>query len=249
MVFGFSRQTFTYLPDMAGKLTVPPIELDWWNTETDKAEAARLPQWELTVAPGAAGAGTAPPRPAAQEPGSTAGEPAPGSAVESREQPPATETEPGLKSQWWWLLLLLVIPLVVVLFRRMRSSGTARQKGQKPADTPASPRRSRPDLATALARLEEACKAGDARAAASALLVAGEAAWPDNPPRNLGTLAGRLGEPAAGRVLQLDRALYAAEPQAWNGNALLESVRDAWKPRESTGGASEEFLEPLYPAR
>ncbi|MEJ2310405.1 MAG: BatD family protein [Gammaproteobacteria bacterium] len=249
-VFGFSRQSFTYLPNRAGKLTIPPIELEWWNTETDSAETARLPQWDLTVAPGAAGAGSAPPRAAAQGPDATASESAPDSAAGSREEPQGTESEPGLKSQWWWLLLLLVIPLLLVLFRRTRSPSSARQRHEKPTSgaqhTPARPR---PDLETALARLEQACGAGDAKAAASALLEAGEASWPDDPPRNLGTLAGRLGGDAGEQVSELDRVLYGSEAQQWNGAALWKAVRDAWKAPGETRNGKEELLEPLYPSR
>ena len=142
----------------------------------------------------------------------------------------------------------MLLPVLLLLARKRGDSMPARPP-EPPADTPVTTTRARPDFAVALHKLEEACHAADARAAASALLETGEAFWSEDPPRNLGTLAGRLGGDAGEQVSELDRVLYGSEAQQWNGAALWEAVRDAWKTPGETQGGMEELLEPLYPAR
>ena len=54
-VFASSRQTFTYIPGQAGELTIPAVEVHWWDTRSDEQATARLPQWVVKVEPGASG--------------------------------------------------------------------------------------------------------------------------------------------------------------------------------------------------
>ncbi|MGD8556917.1 MAG: hypothetical protein PVJ14_06170, partial [Chromatiales bacterium] len=85
--------------------------------------------------------------------------------------------------------------------------------------------------------------------AASALLSAAEATWPEEPPRTLGALAARFEGEAARQVMLLDRALYAGEGSEWNGMDLLNAVRDAWNPGGKSEHIDDDILDPLYPQR
>jgi hypothetical protein len=119
----------------------------------------------------------------------------------------------------------------------------------KLAETPVSTERPHPVFRTAIERLERACRQNRSDDAASALLSAAEATWPDDPPRTLGALAARFEDVAAGQVMLLDRALYAGEGSEWNGMDLLNAVRDAWEPDKNEKRVDDEILEPLYPQR
>ncbi|MGB7934441.1 MAG: hypothetical protein WCH04_19895, partial [Gammaproteobacteria bacterium] len=73
------------------------------------------------------------------------------------------------------------------------------------------------------------------------------AEWPDNPPRNLGAVASRLGNDAGAEVRRLDQSLYAPGGVVWEGAALANvfktaAVKQPVKPKASAGG-----LAPLYP--
>lgn len=45
------EETFTYIPQQAGRLVLPEIKLAWWNTETHRVEFARLAQKTIEVMP------------------------------------------------------------------------------------------------------------------------------------------------------------------------------------------------------
>jgi hypothetical protein len=47
---GQRQQKFALVPDSAGRYRLPEIVLNWWNTETDQLETARIPAREIIVA-------------------------------------------------------------------------------------------------------------------------------------------------------------------------------------------------------
>lgn len=52
-VSGRLFQTMAVIPQRVGSVTVPPLEIEWWNTATDRKETARLPARAVNVTPGA----------------------------------------------------------------------------------------------------------------------------------------------------------------------------------------------------
>ncbi|MGB5640224.1 MAG: BatD family protein, partial [Sedimenticolaceae bacterium] len=217
-VFASSRQTFTYIPGQAGELTIPAVEVHWWDTRGDEQATARLPQWVVKVEPGASGTQSR-----------TNKVPAPGrqSAVPAENARPGPQ-QPGegwfeqiRAFPWHWVLLALLALAALWLARRWlgsRTRGTAEIKS-KPVEKQPEPASS---IANILPQLRRACEANDARKAAQALLELGRARWPNDPPRSLGQLAGRLGH-GRDQISILDRALYAADASTWTGADLWAS--------------------------
>lgn len=246
-VFGFSRQSFTYIPDRAGKLRVPPVELAWWNIEKDQEELAQLSEWDLNVAPGSGAIA----RPPAQSAPSGNPDETSSTVTDSENQSPLPESaETGLLERYWWvLLLLLIVPLLYLLARKKSRAPQKEVARKKPAEAPVSTDAPQPVFKTAIERLEQACRQNRPTDAATALLSAAEASWPEDPPRTLGALAARFEGKAAEQVMLLDRALYAGEGSEWKGMDLLNAVRDAWQTSGTEKKSSEEFLQPLYPQR
>ena len=239
-VYGISKQTFTYIPGKAGRLTIPAVKLQWWNTRSNQPETAVLPKWEVQVA---AGSGETPSDSAAipeiQDP-----------VTRNATQPAATETLTQEASQVdrfkYWLaagITLLLAAFVWYGFRKSRyaASATPISKQEKP-DTQNSRRLIR-RLTTAL---ETACTTNNASATAHTLLELGRARWPDNPPGNLGALAARLDQ-ASEPIMALDRSLYAADTAEWDGSGLWAAVKDAWDTESKKKPSAAEVLRPLYP--
>ena len=94
------QEKIAIIPSQAGKLTLPPIEIPWWNTRTGRQEYARLPARSIEVLPGtgaaidAAAGGTV----AIGEPDS---EPVP-AATGERENSDKGPQIPWAGSAWRW---------------------------------------------------------------------------------------------------------------------------------------------------
>ena len=241
-VFASSRQTFTYIPGQAGELTIPAVEVHWWDTRSDKQATARLPQWVVKVEPGASGT---------QSRTNEVPPPARQSAVPAEKTRPDPQ-QPGegwfeqiRAFPWHWVLLALLALAALWLAGRWlgsRTRGTAEIKS-KPVEKQPAPASS---IANILPRLRRACEANDARKAAQALLELGRARWPNDPPRSLGQVAGRLGH-GREQISILDRALYAADASTWTGADLWASLENAWNERVMPKKTAGEPLQPLYP--
>ncbi len=240
-VYGISKQTFTYIPEKTGKLLIPSVELDWWNTRTNQAASARLPQWELNVEPGRG----APPAPPVAKPGDMIQASAADTAAPGAQLPPRPWLE-QLKTFKHWPLagsVLLIAMILVFAAKRIRQAGPGTPAPGE--DIPAG-RYSRGVIRDLVAQLEHACTVNDAKAAARTMLELGRARWPNDPPHNLGALAARL-EEGGEQITTLDRALYAADTQKWNGADLYLAVKDAWLKQAAEKKTPADSLKPLYP--
>ncbi len=241
-VYAVSRQTFTYIPGQAGELTVPAVELHWWNTRSDEQATASLPQWVVKVEPGTTGT-----------PGRTNAAPVRDSrpAVPAEQirpdpqQPDEGWFEPIKAFPWHWMVLALLAVALVWLSKKWLDRRTRETTGVKSEPVEKQPGRVS-NIANILPQLQRACEVNDAREAAQALLELGRARWPNDPPHSLGQLAARLGR-GQEHITMLDRALYAADASTWTGADLWASVKDAWNERAVPKKTNEEPLQPLYP--
>jgi hypothetical protein len=245
VVYGHSEQSFAFVPQKAGRVTLPEIRLNWWDVKAGKQRVAVLPSWNVEVLPGTGGVQGAPVPPSA-----AISKPPAQPVAESPASPaPAPSSMFDTLLQFWpWIaggFVLLVLGSLVARRRSRRTLPTAAApvdvKPAAPAAVPA------PDAGGALRSLTQACNDNDARAAARALLDWAAARWPDNPPRNLGAVASRLESDAAAEVRRLDQSLYAPGGVVWEGAALANvfrrvEVQQPVKPKAAAGG-----LAPLYP--
>ncbi len=102
--------------------------------------------------------------------------------------------------------------------------------------------------ATAPVTLKRACRDDDASAARAALLAWAAETWPQDPPGSLVALAQRLADAGlAAELAELDRALYARDPQAWQGQSLWRQARRGLKRRPSAVPEKPDDLPVLYP--
>ena len=242
-VYALSRQTFTYIPGRAGELTIPAVELPWWNTRSDEQAIARLPQWVIKVAAGSGAPASA--RNQASMPQRQPGMPTQGTRDGPRQMDGAGGGGFEMRG-WHWLALIVLGLALVLLLARKRLAAAIVAKSSAARQTAPQPSIRAPDTAGLLSELQTACVANDARAAALALLELGRARWPDDPPNSLGELAQRLGE---GRetIMALDRALYAADTSTWDGAGLWRLVSESWEKDASPPKPTAEALAPLYP--
>ncbi|MBF0164975.1 MAG: protein BatD, partial [Magnetococcales bacterium] len=80
-IIGKSTSKIALIPATPGEITLPAIEIPWWNSDQDRMETARLPERRITVLPAAA-----------TKPDGHATQPAP--RADTTTQPPAPATRP-----------------------------------------------------------------------------------------------------------------------------------------------------------
>ena len=216
-------ERFAVIAQSAGPLTVPAVEMPWFNVVNRAWEVARIEPREVTVLP-------------SRELGAEA-DPAPAAAAS-----PVDAADTGL--QLWqgvsaalltgWLLTLL---LWWHNSRLKRAEVRRRPVAQAPAN--GSQRR-------LLRELRAACTVDDARRARELLLVWGAARF-DEEPASLGQLAGLVPTDFAAAIIELERSLYGPDEAGWDGRALREALSQAdavTRTRASQAGDRE--LVPLY---
>ncbi len=269
MVFGVSRQTFTLIPSRDGALTIPEVNVTWWDTKAQQERTASLPAWHLQTEVGSADVGTQPPlteqsKPQAPADANSAAPAAPSEQpVSAQPEPSAADPTPNhLKPQFLAGLALVVLGIIgaVVLWRRHRLPAKQDKHGSKatplaaksgtdgkprPAASPAR----HAELSGIKRALREACEANDPQRAGKALLSWAEVAWPEAPPRNLGALAIRIAPAAVEPLKALEHRLYACGSEPWEGKALWEALQDGLVPEKRARAKTDEDLAPLYPHR
>jgi len=250
-IYGVRTQTLTYIPGARGTLNVPAITLNWWNTRRNKAARSTLPAWQLKVLPGVPGtaskAQAVTPAPVAK----------PATKTSARDALLQTGNDLLAKARKFTqahqrelmvgggALLILVI-LLTMLARRAKQRRRATASNATNADSPVVEQRPQPDRKAALRALEKACAANGRHATARALLLLGQAYWPDNPPRNLSALVARI-KKGRTQIRKLDRSLYAANATDWNGAALWDEFKHGLQEKKVAGQHHDGGLKPLYP--
>ncbi|MCB1734638.1 MAG: protein BatD [Gammaproteobacteria bacterium] len=247
-IAGLRQQKLAVIPQTQGEIQFPEITLDWWNTETDRQETARLPAQRFAVAAGIA-ATPAPPVQAAPPPMPVA--PASRPAPIPEPTSPTASNLPGDAADpfdsvlhwpgWPWLSVALFLIWLVTLLFWWRSAMHRQPVAVEQTRTP------KPNLNA----LRRACDADDAQGTKDALLTWTAAHWPDPTPTNLDGIRRQLakGSALAVAIADLNHALYSPQRPAWSGTALKSALGEldqvasvASRPNRN----AQDELEPLY---
>ena len=209
-----------------GSITLPKVELPWWNVKTQAWEVASLPERTFTVAPSAEAAAAAP-------------------ATETA--PVAAQVAAPRSAVWPIVSAVLALGWLATALAWWRSAAT-RRRGAPGGARAAARTGARAQLSERklLRDVDAACAANDADAARRALLAWAEVRF-DAPPRSLGALASELPDPAAHEILALEAHIYGAVPGRWDGRALKAALAeiDAAHGRAATPHKDEPLM-PLY---
>ena len=233
-VYGSNQQAVAYVPTATGRITIPEIRVDWWDTGKQQQRSAVLPAWEVNVLPGEAGSVEALPPP---DPVDVAAQVAVTTVPDAT---PVDESQGVSRLQWSLLLagLAVVLLLLWLFLQRRKQQHSAATEIHMPAG--------KQQIKAAETLLAQACRDDDPQTAARALLQWAAAKWPDVAPRNLGSLAQQL-VTGGKEIRELDRALYATGLQHWQGDALWQVFRQGLEPVVTEGPARQDGLSPLYP--
>jgi hypothetical protein len=238
-LYGERVRKFAIVPNKPGTLSVPGINIDWWNTQTDRLETAQLPPRTIRVLPGVGA--SAPPSAA---PGNAP------VAPQASAPPPAADANPyapllvDSQARFWrlaaWAVFVLWLATMLAWWLHSRRAPKVRASVDDASTAKASTHR---------AAFLRACSLGEFAAAERALV-----AWSRSERgevRNLGELARRLGDERQRDALaRLQAARYAGASSEGLGTLLHNAFKGglAWT-RVPATRASDEPLPALYPER
>lgn len=230
-----STLTLAMVPNRSGRLEIPAVTLQWWDTEADQMRTAELPAstMNVTAVPGAAPAAEdSSRRPEDRE--STSGPAAP---LAERSTPLVT-----------WLLgiaaLMLLALSLWLAFTVWRLKADLAERDER---TRGERDRTRAARGRAWQTVKRAAKSEDLHALRRALLDWGAAVWPQLPPRGLTDLAERLDDDVArARLQELDAVLFKGEPTAQIDTAALVQALNQSRAGQRPGRTDDGGLKPLY---
>ena len=205
-VVSYRVEKWAIIPREAGDITLPPIRLEWFDTERQELRYATLPAQTLRVS-GPANPAPAPP-PDQTVPAPIAADLAPAAVTPpiATADSPAAPVENATSPWWRWLALVAMAGWMLTGLLWALRARRARQPLRSPSSAPT------PRASVSLNGVKAACATGDAASVSEALLAWGKGRWPDNPPRNLSGIAQRISSPTLSeRVAAIEAALYSAE--------------------------------------
>ncbi len=249
-VVGTREEKFALVPTQPGTVTVPAIQIPWWNIDTERWEEAHLPARTLTIL------GTQPISSPQRTPSPRMVRPEPPHDRDSRSEdstilelgpmPPPMDKRP-----WPWIagafLVMWVLTLVAWWRSRQRQRGQARLESQSAEKDIQSER-------TAIQAVKAACLEQSAPKTRVALLKWASVKQKGQPCRNLGTVARMLAGPVPDNaevstaIWHLDRTLYttSSEQQKWDGQRFWETVKPAMTAKPPPSQKNTQELPPLY---
>ncbi len=228
------QQKIALIPTRAGRLTLPPIELHWWNTTTNKMERATLPARTIEVA--AATVDEASDLSVVDQPSIEQ------SAAESQAAHPLDSLPAS--GLWPWLSLFLGVAWLLTALAWWRGRNTEKRA---PIQKAAANSQSLHQLER---QLKRACQANQGTEAKQAILAWAKAYWKESTettPNSLTAIGQRSDAALATALNALDRSLYGTEQERWQGTDLWQAFSHytttlASNPREVRGR-----LAPLHP--
>ena len=215
-------ERFAVIAQAVGALTIPAVELPWFNVDSREWEVARIEPRQVAVLP-------------SREPGAELAEPVTAGAAPVESAPTGPRVWQGISA-----VLLAAWILTLALWWR---GGRARRSAVRPQSQAEAPKVSGRRL---LRQLRAACDTNDAGLARRRLITWGTVRFGEEP-KSLGGLAAMLPADLAAAIADLERSLYGPGPPAWNGRALRAALAqaDAVKRSGAAKGGGRELL-PLY---
>ena len=228
------------IPNQEGTITLPAIEIPWWDTKTNQPRIAKLPSKTVQVSPAK---GSKPKTATAETP--------PAKEIAPKEQPAPTQekiveqkkpVEQSLKLNIWKIVsgVLTAILLIIIGFFVIKKNKSVKVSKAIPSI----------NLSSSAKAIKEACELNQPKTAKTALMEWGKTKWADNPPTNANAIAKLLeNDELAKAIEELNRCLYAGDKTTWNGNKFWEVFLLARQQKENKQQKTSDVLPKLYSKR
>jgi len=222
---GVRKDQYAMIATGSGVVTLPALEVPWWNIATGEWQIARLPERSINILPSGE---SLPPAPVAAV------------AVETEEATEDTATTTADDGFWRSVSELLAAVWLVTILAWWWSS-KPKQVHREAAAIPVHKLQ-----AKQLKAARSAAVAGDSAGVRRAMIEWSLLQWPDDAPRSIGVIAQRVSSPLADELRNLSALSYGQESADWDGEALANAIR-SFSVLKGEAIEKSEFLPPLMP--
>lgn len=225
-IVGIREEKVAYIPTRAGSITLPEINIPWWNTRTGKLQYARIEAKKINVIASAVLPQTL----------------VPVETLEKTVQQTQSSVQSNESSSVWIYSTLLFATLWILTLSML-----LKQKKYKTTTTELSQQKSVKKQPQNLSKkLAGACHQNNAELCKNILIDWGQQQWPSKSILSLGDIYNQLEEGALKyQINSLNQALYANSTEQWQADDLLKAFEmNKGIPLEKNQN-SVEILQPL----
>lgn len=224
-------ETHAYIPTQPGSLTLPTVEIPYWNVQEDRLDKVVLAGHTVTIT------GKAP---------TPAEKPANNVQDESQVSPTDSVVTPTQSSLWQWISLGLLMTWLITLalwFTQVRSRKGATAQGSTTNIA------AQESLSRKRDALMQACKQQHPVGARKALVAWFKALDSEHPVHSLGHVRQHaMSALLATAAKELEQTLYCPSDDAqWNSDALRKGIADEESQRRIKQRENKSQLQSLYP--
>ena len=245
-LMGKRTQTVAVIATKPGEVTIPAIDINWWNIETDSAETLTLPSKVITVEGGNVPQSSTPPQEQTIVNENTE------TPVQLSEEP-LSDTSPEKSSEsenqlvYWQAAtaLFIILWLMTLLTRRKTASSSPSDISNK---TNGSAQESQKSKAQQTKLLQEALRTNNAERASQELIASARAINPNI--HSISDIYSRLSdESVVASLKSLERAKYSSGDEAWDADAIkasLKTILAAVSHNKKGSNSEDSKLPPLH---
>ena len=237
-ITGYRVEKVALIPTKAGQITLPAIDIAWWNTSTQKREVAHIPARLINVE-AADGHDTAS-MPLAPIEKKIEPEP-PSSALNERSSGPRSLEESTSTKLWFVLAILFASGWLITVIAWVISLKKKNKAVSKNSTEPGI------NLKQAFKQLKKCCDKENAGECRSQLLVWARALFPEYNIRNLTDLMKYSGQELSGEIKKMDAALYGQQEQQIDFALIIDNANQMMhRYKNQPQRDKTDLLEPLY---
>ena len=233
-ITGYRVEKVALIPTVAGLITLPAIDIPWWNTVTQKREVASVPARTINVIPSATAiTPTAPSVPVLQnaEPDNT-----PVKNIETPQQ----EVLSNESRQWMILAILFASAWIVTglswFFHSRKKHSVSQNKEQ-----------SKPSVKQQFKQLKTAYDKKQATEVRLSLVNWAKAYYSQTEINNPHDVMQKVPGELASEIKKLDALLYGGQQQNINFELIVDGVRQLMaRDNDKSSKQQPDMLEPLY---
>ena len=204
-IVGIRQEKIAFIPTKSGKITLPEINIPWWNTSTEKLEYARIESKTISVEASAQTLTT----PTFNDQLTTSG---------SVDNPIVTLNKAEPSEFWFYSSIILLACWLITLYFLFRNFQNKPAKVESVNSV-----HTTPSVKNISKKFTSACRQNNRELCKSLLIQWASQQWPNDNISSLGDIALKVDNDLALHINTLNKTLYSNTPTDWHAEELLSA--------------------------